>query len=213
MATMDIDRDAARDAAQTELGKPIYPKDSWTERISAWLEDLLYRIAQESSTVPGGWLTVAVLVALLVVAIVVAARIATRTLRTRRTETTLFDRHELDAAGHRATAERHATAGEWAPAIRHRLRAVARGLEESGALQPVPGRTATELARDASTVAPQSTDALRDAAEIFNDVSYGGRPGSADEYRLVADLDDRLRRSSAVPAHTGAPGGDWAEVR
>ncbi|MBO0681020.1 DUF4129 domain-containing protein [Mycolicibacterium sp. S2-37] len=216
MPTIDIDRDAARDAAQAELDKPIYPKESWTELLSEWIEDLLYRIAQESSTVPGGWVTVGVLLTLLVLAIVVAARIGARTLRTRRPETALFDDRELGAAEHRATAQRHAAAGEWALAIRHRLRAVARQLEETGVLQPVPGRTATELARDASPVAPQLAGALRAAARAFDDVTYGGRPGSDTEYRLVADLDDQLRSSSTVHARSGEPhpaAGDWAEVR
>ncbi|MGZ5226857.1 MAG: hypothetical protein ACXWCS_22085, partial [Burkholderiales bacterium] len=38
--------------------------------------------------------------------------------------------------------ESYAVQGEWAAAIRHRLRAVARQLEETGILNPAPGRTA-----------------------------------------------------------------------
>ena len=45
MPAIDIDRDAAHEAAQRELAKPIYPKASLTERSSDWLDDLLYRIA------------------------------------------------------------------------------------------------------------------------------------------------------------------------
>ena len=58
---------------------------------------------------------------------------------------------QLTAAQHRATAESYAAEGNWAAAIRHRLRAVARQLEETGVLNPAPGRTANELARDAGT--------------------------------------------------------------
>jgi hypothetical protein len=213
---LDIDRDAARAAAQQELDKPIYPKGSLLERLSEWLNDLLYRIAQASSTVPGGWVTVAVLVALLLVAVVVAARIASRTLRTRRGDTALFDDHELGADEHRATAEAHAAAGRWELAIRHRLRAVARHLEQIGVLQPAPGRTANELARDAGGVLPQLADGLRSAATAFNDVTFGGRPGTAAAYRMIADLDDQLRSSASKPAQTsghGAGPGGWAEVR
>jgi hypothetical protein len=62
--TIDIDRDAAHDAAQRELGKPIYPKASLTERLISWIEDLLYRLADASASVPGGWLTLSVLATL-----------------------------------------------------------------------------------------------------------------------------------------------------
>lgn len=212
---MDIDRDAARDAAQQELSKPIYPKGSLSDRIWEWFEDLLYRIAQASSTVPGGWLTIAVLIALLAAAVVVAARVASRTLRTRRGEAPLFEGGELGAAEHRATAERHAAAGEWALAIRHRLRAVARRLEETGVLHPAPGRTATELAREAGPHVPQLADALNRAATLFNDVTYGGSPGDAAAYRLVAELDEQLRSTTVRAAASGdrPAAGDWAEVR
>jgi hypothetical protein len=40
----------------------------------------------------------------------------------------LFGEHELSAAEHRATAEQYAASGDWAAAIRHRLRAVDRHL-------------------------------------------------------------------------------------
>jgi hypothetical protein len=57
---------------------------------------------------------------------------------------------------------------------------------------------------------------LRRAADVFNDVTYGERPGTEAEYRLVADLDDHLgaRASSAVGSSPGdGDRGGWAEVR
>ena len=216
MPTIDIDRDAARDAAQEELNKPIYPKGSLTERFSEWLNDLLFRLAQEGSQVIGGWVTIAVLGILLVIAIAVAARIASKALRSSRGDVALFDSQELGAAEHRATAEQHAAAGRWELAIRHRLRAVARHLEEVGILQPVPGRTANELARDAGDALPHLSDGLRRSATTFNDVTYGGRPGTAAGYRIIADLDDELRTSGPVRTEqtdaANAPG-QWAQIR
>ncbi|GBE67989.1 membrane protein [Mycobacterium sp. MFM001] len=198
MPAIDIDRDAAHQAAQRELAKPIYPKPSATQRFHEWVNELLYRVVEKGSTIPGGWFTVAVLLTLLVVAVVVAVRIARRTMRTRRgADYPLFDAGQLSAAAHRATAERFATEGDWAMAIRHRLRAVARGLEESGALGPAPGRTANELARDAASHIPQLSAEFTQAATIFNDVTYGERPGTPEGYRLIADLDDHLLRSAA----------------
>ncbi|MCU1701254.1 MAG: hypothetical protein JWR34_7317 [Mycobacterium sp.] len=215
--SVEIDRDAAHDAAQNELSKPIYPKGSLTDRLEDWLSQLVYKLIVEASSVPGGWFTLTVIVLLVAVAAVVAVRIAMRTIRTNRgRDSALFGTNELTSAEHRATAEQLAAQGNWSAAIRHRLRAVARHLEETGVLNPVPGRTATELARDAGAATPGLTDELRRAAETFNDVTYGERPGTESGYRLIADLDDHLRFSTPAAADAAAASGSsdaWADVR
>ncbi len=217
MPTIDIDRDAAHEAAQHELAKPIYPKASLMDRIEDWIGELLTKLISEGASVPGGWFTISVLLILLAVAVVVAVRIARRTMRTNRGGGfSLFGDRELSAAEHRATAEQYAAAGNWSAAIRHRLRAVARQLEESAVLNPVPGRTATELARDAGRAIPHLANELTRASEAFNDVTYGERPGTESAYRMIADLDDHLRsRASATDAGTAVPAvaDGWAEVR
>ncbi|AQT83128.1 hypothetical protein B1R94_26395 [Mycolicibacterium litorale] len=217
MPAIDIDRDAAHEAAQRELAKPIYPKESLTERLGEWLDDLLYRAMLKGSQIPGGWLTITVLAIVVLIAFVVAVRIARRTMRTNRGGAPLFGDHELSAAEHRNTAERHAADGDWAGAIRHRLRAIARDLEESGVLNPVPGRTATELARDAGELLPGFSAELRGAASVFNDVTYGEQPGSEPDYRMIAHLDDALRRHTAPVAGptAAAPGiaDTWTPLR
>jgi hypothetical protein len=216
--TIDIDRDAAHEAAQHELGKPIYPKASLTELLIGWIDELLYKLVDAGSSVPGGWLTLSVLLLLLAIAIVVAVRIARRTMRTNRGGGyALFGEHQLSAAEHRATAEQYAAAGNWSAAIRNRLRAVARQLEESAVLDPVPGRTATELARDAGRAIPSLAAELKRAAEAFNDVTYGERPGTESAYRIIADLDDHLRSRTPAPDATTtttppAEAGGWAQV-
>jgi hypothetical protein len=215
--TIDIDRDAAHEAAQHELAKPIYPKASLTDRLLDWISELIYRLMDATASVPGGWLTLSVLGILLAVAIVVAIRIARRAMRTNRGGGyALFGEHELSAAEHRATAEQYAAVGNWSAAIRHRLRAVARQLEQSSVLDPVPGRTATELARDAGRAIPTLAAELSRAAEAFNDVTYGERPGTEAAYRMIADLDNHLRsRTSASAATEAVPAATdgWAEVR
>lgn len=217
MPTIDIDSDAAHEAAQRELAKPFYPKGSLLEQAIDRLEDLLYRLTAEGASVPGGWLTMTVLLLLCAVAVVVAVRVARRTMRTsRRHGAALFGDHDLTAAQHRAAAEQSAATADWAAAIRHRLRAVARQLEETGVLDPVPGRTATELARDAARELAHLTNELNDAATAFNDVTYGERPGTQAAYRLIADLDDHVSsRVSAAAATATAPpaSGGWAEIR
>lgn len=216
MPTVDVDRDTAHEAARHELARPIYPKPSLFDRISQWLDDQLFRLTQLASDVPGGWFTVTVLAIIVAVALVVAVRMARRAMRVDRADHQLFDVTERTAAAHRGAAEQHAARGEWAAAVRERLRAVARQLEEDGALAPVPGRTAGELAHDAGTVFPALSSQFTNAAAAFNDVAYGEMPGTSESYRIVADLDDRLREHAARrgPATTTeAAQQDWTPVR
>lgn len=215
MSGLEIDSDAAHEAAQRELSKPIYPRPSLTDQLWAWLDDLLYRVFNAGSSVPGGWITIGLLSLLVVVAVVVAIRVGMRTMRTRRgTDGALFDSHQLSSAEHRDLAEQCAAQGDWGAAIRHRLRAVARRLEEIAVLDAAPGRTASELARDAAPAFPHLRAQLRQAADIFNDVAYGARPATDAGYRVIADLDDQLQHAvgTAVDAPTGAPD-TWAPVR
>ena len=217
MSAIDVDRDTAHQAAQRELDKPIYPKGSLAQRLYEWIHDLLFRVIEKGSSVPGGWFTLSVLFVLLVVAIVIAIRVVRLTIRTRRGgDYQLFDTGQLSADQHRAIAERFAVEGNWAAAIRHRLRAVARGLEEARILDPVPGRTANELATDAGARLPHLAFELSEAATAFNDVTYGERPGTLAAYQLIAGLDDHLRSRSTpnrFGPHQPASVNPWAQVR
>lgn len=216
MPPVDIDRDAAREAAQEELNKPIYPKGSLTDRFNDWLNDLIFRIVAGGDLIPGGWFTIMVLLIILTIAIVVAVRIARNTMRTNRGgEHQLFGSTELSAAQHRELAQQCAMRGDWAAAIRHRLRAIARHLEEVGVVSAIPGRTANELARDAGGALPQLSGELSAAASAFNDVTYGELPGTQGAYQMISELDDHLRTRSMTPTSASPPATPhgWAEVR
>lgn len=217
MPSIDIDRDAAHRAAQDELNKPIYSKGSAGEHLVDWLNDLIYRLLQKTSSMPGGWLTATVLFILLAIAVIAGVYLLRRTMRTRRGgDYSLFEAAPLTAAQHRATAENYAAEGDWAAAIRHRLRAVARQLEETGVLTPAPGRTANELARDAGTALPHLAGELTQAATAFNDVTYGQQPGTPSAYQMIVELDDHLRsRWQGGPLEPGRPAApeSWAAVR
>ena len=216
MPSIDIDRDAAHQAAQDELNKPIYSSASTGQQLTDWIDEMLYRLLQKTASIPGGWFTAMVLLILLAIAVAVAVRIVRRTMRSKPGGDQLFEAGQLTAAQHRATAESYAAEENWAAAIRHRLRAVARQLEETGILNPAPGRTANELARDAGAALVHLTSELSQAATAFSDVTYGEQPGTRDAYRMIADLDDHLR--SRPPAAPPAPGQSaavesWAQVR
>jgi Domain of unknown function (DUF4129) len=217
MPAIDVDRDTAHQAAEHELDKPIYPKGSLTQRLHEWIHELLFRLLEKGSSVPGGWFTISVLIILLIVAIVITIRIARRTIRTHSGgDYQLFDTSELSADQHRAIAEHLAAEGNWTAAIRHRLRAVARGLEEARILDPAPGRTANELAHDAGARMPHLASELSQAATAFNDVTYGERPGTPAGYQVIVDLDDHLRyRSAAGRLGLDQPAtvDSWAPVR
>ncbi len=216
MPSIDIDRDAAHQAAQNELDKPIYSTGSAAQQLDEWLSDKLYRLLEATSKIPGGWFTATVLLVLLAVAVAVAIHVARRTMRTKRGgDYQLFETAPLTAAQHRATAEGFAAGGNWAAAIRHRLRAVARQLEETGVLNPNLGRTANELALDAGAVLPHLAGELSSAATAFNDITYGERPGTQAAYQMIADLDDHLRSRSpagAQAAGQAAAAESWAQV-
>jgi hypothetical protein len=87
-------------------------------------------------------------------------------------------------------------AGQWAEAIRERLRAIARDLEERVILDPRPGRTADELAREAGAVLPVD---LGPGVQVFDEVWYGDRPGTAEGYQLLKDLDEAVRKAKPRP--------------
>ena len=202
MVAVDVDRETAHAEAARELARQIYPKPALGERFSAWLEELLRRLVESGSALPGGWLAIVLLGLLVTAAVIVAARIAARTMGDRG-GARRYGGPVIAAAEHRTRAERSAAQGDWASAIRQRVLAIGRQLEEDGVLTPVAGRTAVELATEAGESLPEFAGELSSAATVFNDVTYGGQPGAQTDYRLVSDLDDRLRILTRQPAGSG----------
>ncbi|MEV4252094.1 DUF4129 domain-containing protein [Spirillospora sp. NPDC049652] len=196
-----VDRDTARELARRELEKPVYQRDkaSWLERtlsrFADWLHDL-FSHAQTPDAKGGGtegWVSIAVIVLLVILAAAVVFWLMRGGRNRRSKDEALLDDEPSTSADHRAEAERLAAAGAWPGAIRERLRAMARDLEERAILSPRPGRTADELATETGTAIPELAGDLRTAVRIFDDVWYGDRPGSAEEYARVTAVDDRLR--------------------
>ncbi|MGC4988446.1 DUF4129 domain-containing protein [Nocardia salmonicida] len=103
------------------------------------------------------------------------------------------------AAEHRAAAENAAGRRDYDRALRERFRAVLRGLEQDGSLPVRRSRTAQETADDATTALPleQSTE-LHPAARSFDEVVYGGRAATEDEYRRL-EYADRYSQSAPPP--------------
>ena len=203
-AIAPVGRDEARRAAERELSKGIYHQNEPGPVMRAfnavldWITQFLDRLA---SGTPGGSLGPLVLLLIIFVA---AGVVLWRTGPIRRGARTPSMEVELSgdvgADEHRRRADEHAAAGRFPEAIRERMRAIVRELETRGVLDPRPGRTADEVAREAGAAVPTIADDLRAAAEVFDEVWYGGRPATPQSDALMRQADDRVRRAQMVVA-------------
>jgi hypothetical protein len=213
LARSPIDRDAAREAAQRELSKGIYHADDpglferMLNSVVGWLDRMLTRAA---GVTPGGLWGV---LALLVVLVTGVALIVWRTGPLRRRAA--WAGVDVDVSGlvtadeHRRRAEVFAHEGRYADAVRERMRAIVRELEDRGVLEPRPARTADEVARDAAAVVPEMAGELRGAARLFDEIWYGGRPATAGSDAAMRAADQRVRAARLVVA---AASGDPAQT-
>jgi hypothetical protein len=192
-----VSRGAGQQLARAELAKPIYhPPVAWIVRLGRWLVRTLNDTGQ---AVPGGWWALIALAALLVIAVAAALAWIGPVARSRpRTRLPILSGIQLRARDHRQNAERLAAAGDFAAAIIESVRAIAMELEERSILPPRLGRTADELAAEASGPLPAQAGQLRDAARLFDDVRYGDRAGTAEGYQRLRELDAGIRASRPV---------------
>jgi hypothetical protein len=197
-----IDRDTARRAARQELQKRLYHQhdEPLAVRVVKWIwskfDHVLIRASDAS---PGGAVGLVLLAIALVVLIVVLRWRLGPLRRAARTHAALFEDVALDADGHRRLADEYAAAGEYAEAVRERLRAVVRELEQRALLEPRSGRTAHEAASEAGGALPELGSALRDGARIFDEIWYGGRTADAEADTRLREL-DRAVRTARIPA-------------
>ncbi|NDU72476.1 DUF4129 domain-containing protein [Actinomadura sp. DSM 109109] len=201
-----IGRDEAREMARRELEKQIYQRDkpSWLERLwddfAEWLRHLSQKApAPESQGNDGGWASVVIVVAIVLIAVALVVWLMRGRRNPRSRKAPLLEDAPSTALDHRQAAERHAEAGQWAEAIRERLRAIARDLEERAVLEARPGRTADELAAEAGEAVPELAEDLAAGVRIFDDVWYGDRPGTPEGYARMKELDERLRAARPKP--------------
>ncbi|MEU9000229.1 DUF4129 domain-containing protein [Streptomyces caniferus] len=195
----------AREAAERELSDPRYHQHD-PNPIQQALDWLWERIGElfsaAAGTTPGGWIGL-LAIAASVVLLLIALRL--RLGAVRRTPTTsgaLFAEAPRTAAEHRSAADRHAAEGRWNQAIQDRMRALVLALEERTLLTPGPGRTADEASTEAGRAFPAHADRLRTAARTFDDVTYGGRPGTEEAYTLLTALDTDLQHAKPDLATT-----------
>ncbi|GGO62951.1 hypothetical protein GCM10010910_14320 [Microbacterium nanhaiense] len=199
------DPDEARRWAEEELGKAVYQEteptlfDKVARSIGEFLRDLL------SPNLSGGAFSpiwAVILVAIVMGAIVLAFVIWGRPRGDHRTRqnasSAVFDDDTVSAADLRELADAAARSAQWNEAIIMRFRAIARGLDERGILHAPPGMTARSLAAEAREFFPPHADELARSADLFDDVRYLRREGSAETARALEALDRAI--ASATPA-------------
>lgn len=202
------DGDEARRWAEDELANPKYAdaKPTWFDLLAREVMRFLADLFSADNGANVGP------VALIIVTVIVAAALVTALIvwgRPRRSRTIrrphaglLGVDDDRTAAQLRADAERMAREGDWDGAVVLRYRAIARSLLERDLIDPAPGATAQAIARSASAVFADETEAMRRAAGAFDDVRYLRRPATEERYRDLAATDERLRlrHPEAVPA-------------
>jgi hypothetical protein len=207
---IDIGRDDAARAAREELSKGIYHQDEpgVVSRLLRWLfEQAVQLLGYLAEMSPGGsWGLLALVVLVVLAVIVIRWRIGAVARSASVAAGAVFAGRVRTAADHRAAAEAAADRGDHATACRERFRALVRELEERTILDPRPGRTADEVAREVAVLAPETADALAAAAQVFDEVSYGDRHATADDHAVIRTADDLARRirGRALAAGVGA---------
>ncbi|WP_436786796.1 DUF4129 domain-containing protein [Yinghuangia sp. YIM S10712] len=204
---VEIGRDPAREAARDELSRQIYHQDdpSVFTRLFDWLADRFGELLDRATSVAPGGAYGLTLLLVLVIGLLIVLRLKLGPLRVAapsRRDGLFAAESPRTAAEYRASADAHAARGAWDAAVQDRLRAIVRALEERAILDERPGRTADEAAAEAGTRLPTLSSPLVTAALMFDDVRYGGRPGTEDMDHALRDLDRRC--ATTRPAHEPA---------
>lgn len=206
---VDLGGPEGRALARAELADPIYAqaRPPWWQRATDWLWDHVASAVSDLAGAADGLFWVLVLGAVVALVAVVVARRVGWVGRRHLAPGAVFADRTSSAAEHRAAAERAAAGADWTTATLEGFRALVRGLEERGAVDPRPGRTADEAVAAAGAVFPAHRLELSDAARSFDELAYGGRAGTADTHRRTRELDAALSRVPVQWPTTTSTGG------
>lgn len=190
----------ARRWAAEELSQPEYrdAAPGWVETLWENFLDWLSTLdgsADAGSTVPSP--VIGLVIAVIIAAAVIIAKPRLNP-KARQVKEVFEPEGELAAGEYRLRAETSAAAGRWGDAVVDRFRALVRSAEDRTILDPQPGRTADEVARDLAL--PFSTEGQRldRAAGMFDAIRYGNKTADAGDYRAMASLDDALEALKPV---------------
>ena len=202
---VDLGPEEARDLARRELADPVYDAEpSWLEEAVGWLMDRIDELLSRTTGALGGWVGIAIMMALLVlVGSAVFSRMGPMARRAR-SRAPVFDGAPRTSAEYRAAADAAAGRGDWSSAVVERYRAIVAGLEERDILDPSPGRTADEAAAEGGSSLPTVASGLGAGAGLFDAVRYGGRSATPDDDEALRHLDDAVTAARHAPAAVAA---------
>jgi hypothetical protein len=196
-----VTRDGAQKSARHELAKPPYHRNdpTWFDKVLSWLwRHAIDLVSRASHHAPGHGLGLGLVLILIAVAVVAIVMRVGPLRRPTSAREPVFGDTDRAAVDYRRQAAEYAASSQWALAVRERLRAIARELEERGILEPRPGRTADELRREASAQLPALAERFRDATRTFDAIWYGGVAASAADDELLRSLDQQLTGSGRL---------------
>ena len=187
-----VTREGARRAAHDELLDRRY-RDAQppliVRLVGSAIRKFLELLDRAAGSAPGGRLGV-LLLALLLAGFVAVVLVRLRPGGRHTASAAVFTNgRTLTADEHRTLAEQAAASGQWAEAVRERLRGIVRELEARGVLEPRAGRTAGEVARDGSASVPTIAEPLLRATQTFDEIWYGGRRAQASSYDALVAAD------------------------
>ncbi len=207
---VDLTRAQAQRLAELELADPAYrsAQPGFVQRAITWLVEWVQRAADRAAeAAPGGWLGILGLVLAIVIAVLFIRWRIGPVSRTAGLTFTVDP--DTSAAEYRTQADESAAARKWEEAISARMRALVRASQERGLIDAHPGWTADEVASEVGRRLPAASVSLHLAATTFDEVRYGGRPGSPEAYRVVVDADTQVGASTIsgpLPGALAAPG-------
>lgn len=190
---VEPDGPTARRWAEAELSDPVYHRrESLLDRLWQWV---LEQLAQAGTVAVDPRMAALVLAGVLVLGLGTALIVAGPVRRARRAERQsrdVFGDDTRTAAELRASADAHAAAGRWGPAVLDRVRAVLRSLEERALLDDRPGRTAHEATQEAGARLPAVAADLHRAGLLFDDVRYGDAVAGPGDDAWLREVDRRV---------------------
>ncbi|MEK0157168.1 DUF4129 domain-containing protein [Arthrobacter oryzae] len=193
---VDPDRQEARRWAAEELAKPVY-QDAQPD----WLTDLWRQFSEWLGSLGSGdpavdsGVAVPVIGVTVVVLIAVAILVARPRLNARRRRTAVDDVDvdpSVTPAEYRQLAAAAAARADWRAAVVEQFRAIVRSAEDRTVIDPLPGRTADEVAGQLAGAFGSHAAELRRAAVVFDAVRYGSAGASAADHAGMLALDQLL---------------------
>ena len=197
---MEPDRQEAGRWAAEELAKPVYQdaQPDWLTELwrqfMEWLRSLNSgEPAMDSGVaVPAIGVTIVILIA---VAILLAR--PRLNARRRRAGDVVDADPSISPAEYRRLAAAAAARAEWRTAVVEQFRAIVRAAEERTVIDPLPGRTADEVAGQLAGAFGTFAAQLRRAADQFDAARYGSDEATARDHSDMVALDQLLE--SAKP--------------